>query len=240
MPEYQHTLSIDFDKLRQVAGDLVNHSDVCGDGDFILIGAHFASLLKDKIGVNRKTRILDVGCSIGRLAVPLTQMVDQYDGFDVVAESIDRATQTISNQYPSFRFKHVDVYNFAYNKTGKNPIEEFQFPYANSQFDIVVLVSVFTHMMPLDISIYLKEISRVLKPGGKSLITYFLEDEVTKSGKMDRQFSPTSDPQLVNLDWLKIESEKNHMQIEEVLHGWWSQAPEPTSYQDIVFSKKVK
>lgn len=39
---------------------------------------------------------------------------------------------------------------------------------------MVFLTSVFTHMFPPDVEHYLDEISRVLKPGGRCLCTYFL------------------------------------------------------------------
>jgi ubiquinone/menaquinone biosynthesis C-methylase UbiE len=39
---------------------------------------------------------------------------------------------------------------------------------------MVVLASVFTHLLPDDLTNYLAEIARVMKPGGRCLITYFL------------------------------------------------------------------
>jgi len=54
-----------------------------------------------------------------------------------------------------------------------NP-KKFVFPYADSSFDLVFLTSVFTHMLPEDVKRYMEEISRVLKSGGRSVVTYFL------------------------------------------------------------------
>ena len=47
-------------------------------------------------------------------------------------------------------------------------------PFPDATFDVVLLKSVFTHMLPADVRHYLQEISRVLKQGGRSIITYFL------------------------------------------------------------------
>ena len=40
--------------------------------------------------------------------------------------------------------------------------------------DVAFLTSVFTHMLPEDVEHYLDELARVLKPGGRTLITWFL------------------------------------------------------------------
>ena len=39
---------------------------------------------------------------------------------------------------------------------------------------MVLLKSVFTHMLPDDVRTYLREVSRVLRTGGRAVITYFL------------------------------------------------------------------
>lgn len=43
------------------------------------------------------------------------------------------------------------------------------------------LASVFTHLLPDEVDNYLSEISRVLKPGGRCLCTYFLLNEESLS-----------------------------------------------------------
>ena len=70
-------------------------------------------------------------------------------------------------------------------QVGKNTRQRLTaFPCADNSFDLVFLTSVFTHMFAGDVENYLSEISRVLKPGGKCLITWFLLDEVSrKSGE---------------------------------------------------------
>jgi hypothetical protein len=46
---------------------------------------------------------------------------------------------------------------------------------------MVVMKSVFTHMLPKEVRAYLRETSRVLKPLGRSVITYFLLNEESRS-----------------------------------------------------------
>ena len=46
-----------------------------------------------------KGRILDVGCGIGRMAVPLTKYLDQegsYEGFDIVEKGIRWCKKNVS------------------------------------------------------------------------------------------------------------------------------------------------
>jgi ubiquinone/menaquinone biosynthesis C-methylase UbiE len=50
---------------------------------------------------------------------------------------------------------------------------QYPFPFADSSFDFVYLVSVFTHMLPADMEHYLSEISRVLKPAAKCAVSFF-------------------------------------------------------------------
>ena len=54
---------------------------------------------------------------------------------------------------------------------------QFTFPYKAKSFDVIFLFSVFTHMLPDEIEHYLKEISRMLKPGGICLTTLFLYED---------------------------------------------------------------
>ena len=68
-----------------------------GDGDFRAIGAEFLRHFV-KLGDLRPTdKVLEIGCGIGRMAVPLTQYLSTgtYDGMDVVADGINWCSQNI-------------------------------------------------------------------------------------------------------------------------------------------------
>lgn len=124
--------------------------------------------------------VLDVGCGSGRMAIPLTQYLTangSYQGFDIVPAAIDWCTATISARYPHFSFHVADVFNKFYNPQGKYKASEYAFPYENESFNFIFLTSVFTHMLPEDMERYLSEIIRVLKRGGRCLITFFFANE---------------------------------------------------------------
>lgn len=148
-----------------------------GDGDFKAVGSEFSGYFIDLCGLKPDHRVLDVGCGIGRMAVPLTRYLSQsgsYEGFDIVNSGIDWCRRRITPAFPNFQFRMADVYNKHYNPHGGCKPSEYRFPHENGSFNLVFATSVFTHMMPGDVENYLSEISRVLAPGGRCLITYFL------------------------------------------------------------------
>jgi SAM-dependent methyltransferase len=74
----------------------------------------------------------------------------------------------------------VNVFNKHYNPEGSVLPEQFKFPYSDSSFDFVYLISVFTDMLPEAVRNYIAEIVRVLKPGAKSFISIFLLNDSSR------------------------------------------------------------
>lgn len=158
------------------------HLNYVGGGDFKRIGEiflqHFIQLGK----LMPDEKVLDVGCGIGRMAIPLAKYLDargSYEGFDIVKEAIEWCNNNISKLYPRFVFKHIDIYNKHYNSKSTFKPTELTFPYEDGTFDFVFLTSVFTHMLPEDVEKYTSEIYRVLKNGGRCLVTFFLLNQET-------------------------------------------------------------
>jgi SAM-dependent methyltransferase len=121
--------------------------------------------------------VLDIGSGVGRKAVALTQYLNQkgnYKGLDVFKPGILWCQKAISSRFPNFQFQHVDLYNENYNPHGKKSAAEYQLPFPDETFDLVLCLSIFTLIFPDDMENYIKEISRVLKKGGKVFVTYFL------------------------------------------------------------------
>lgn len=146
-------------------------------GDFTAVGTHFLAHCRELAGLQPTDRVLEVGCGVGRIARALTTYLTPpgaYHGFDVLAPAVHWCQRHVTPCFPHFEFRHVDLCNGGYNPRGRLRAEEFAFPYADSSFDLVLLASVCTHLLPAEVAQYLCEAARVLRPGGRMLATFFL------------------------------------------------------------------
>lgn len=230
-----------------------------GSGDFLSQGKHHLELLKEYTSLNPDDSVLDVGCGIGRAAVPLTQYLStkgKYEGFDVVKKGIDWCRKNISKDFSNFNFQHISLNNDLYNLTNQKA-ENFKFPYEDNSFDTVFLFSVFTHMQPKEVQNYLNEIYRVLKTDGKCLSTFFLyddqnEDYISKENKGFCFLYQKENYRLMNekvpsaniafKEELLFEMvETSQLKLENKIYGTWSNRAvnDLFDYQDILILKKV-
>jgi SAM-dependent methyltransferase len=166
-----------------------------GNGDFLRIGREFLGHFRKLGGLQPGHRVLDVGCGIGRMAIPLTKFLSEagsYEGLDIVPHGIKWCTENLTPRFPRFRFQLADIRNKEYNPDGLVTAAEFRFPFEDGSFDFIFLTSVFTHMLPREVENYLSEIRRVLKPGGTCLITWFLlnpeSEGLVKEGRSTLDF----------------------------------------------------
>ena len=154
-----------------------------GAGDFRAIGKEFQNYFLALGGLKPSDTILDVGCGIGRMAIPLTGFLDprsEYHGIDIVAKGIRWCQRHITPRYPNFQFHHANVRNRHYNPRGTVEPSAYTFPFPDRTFSFVIVTSVFTHMLPDAVDRYLDEIVRVLQPGGTLFATWFLLNQETR------------------------------------------------------------
>lgn len=151
---------------------------------FIDFGEGFvAHILVPRARLTSSDVFLDVGCGNGSVARALTKLLSspgRYEGLDVSADSIVWL-QEHYRPHAGFRFTHANVYNKMYHADGAVTAAEYRLPYADRTFSITLLKSVFTHMLPADVRHYLKELGRVVAPGGRAVITFFLLNEESRA-----------------------------------------------------------
>jgi len=155
-----------------------------GDGDYRAVGAEFLGHFIRVGGLQPQSRVLDIGCGIGRMAVPLTQYIDNksgsYQGMDPVAGGVNWCQRMITPVYSNFEFQRVDIAHSLYNPKGAINGLELVLPFESRQFDFIIMTSVVTHLPDEEVTAYLREVERVLAPGGRLFMTAFVVDEHAK------------------------------------------------------------
>ena len=227
-----------------------------GGGNFEETGQKFAQFLVDLCGLRPNGHVLDIGSGIGRVALPLTKVLNsegQYKGFDVVKKGVDWCNKNINQKYPNFEFEYVPLKNDLYNKDG-NDARKYQFDYPDSEFSHVILVSIFTHFLPEELEQYLSEIQRVLKKGQYCLATFFIYKEKAQLTKTKFQFEydhghyALMDEKVkaanvaFEYSYLNEVCSKTGLEIKEFYPGAWCEikpSNEHKDFQDVLILRKV-
>jgi len=236
------------------------HDGPVGFEEFKTNGEEFFRYYTELCDLKPYERMLDVGCGIGRKTFLLTSYLNadgRYEGLDIVKTGIDWCTERITRKYPRFKFQLIDVRNQHYNPTGRYNASEYRFPFADESFDFVVLCSVFTHMVTEEMEHYLCEVARVLKKGGRCLITYFLLTPDSsrlieeKASSIDFRYALQGcrvenkdvPEETVAYDESRIRElyRKHGLNISEpIRYGSWCGRKNVLSYQDIVVASKPR
>ena len=180
---------------RELAPDYVLHGSAvlpakhlryCGhkfkDDEYFLASAKAeAERLVKQTNLSRQSRILDLGCGVGRLPLGIIAKefeIESYWGLDVDERSIRWCKKHIQPEHPNFQFLHTDVRSERYNPKGTKSCTTFRLPFDDQSLDIIYSYSVFSHMLTEDVRIYTGEFKRVLAPSGSAFLTAFVEDNV--------------------------------------------------------------
>ena len=158
-----------------------------GDGDFRAIGVEFLRHFVELGRLRQTDRVLDIGCGIGRMALPMTQYLDPahgtYEGLDPVATGVEWCLKNITPAYPNFRFHRLDIANELYNPDGCVGGNDLSLAFANASFDFVLMTSVVTHLPASEVRCYFREVSRMLAPGGRFFLSAFVMDEKAQAAE---------------------------------------------------------
>jgi SAM-dependent methyltransferase len=151
--------------------------------DFKGSGKALVKALEEEAGLTPSSRVLDIGCGYGRLAAAMPDYLGphgSYDGLDIVPEAIRWCEANITSAHGNIRFKLADVFNKEYSPNGAVNAADYRLPFEDQTLDVIVLISVFTHMLPTEVDHYLGEIARILKPNGRCFASYLLLTEQSR------------------------------------------------------------
>ncbi|MEE8523241.1 MAG: class I SAM-dependent methyltransferase [Thermoanaerobaculia bacterium] len=154
-----------------------------GAGDYRATGEQFLEFLREHCGLVPDSRVLDFGCGIGRMAVPLTRFLEggTYDGIDVSAADMRWCQRHIGRKVPNFSFHTSAVHHREYNPGGTLRAVDDRLPFADGSFDVVLASSLFTHLLSAETEHYLGEVSRVLAANGKAFVSFFLLNDESRA-----------------------------------------------------------
>ena len=108
-------------------------------------------------GLRDGMSLIDLGCGSGRLASVLWRSVNiEYTGIDIVQPLLDYAKTKSPSEYKFLLHRALNI------------------PAPENRCDFVCAFSVFTHLLHAESYIYMEDIKRTLKSGGK-LVFSFLE-----------------------------------------------------------------
>jgi len=231
-----------------------------GDGDFLAIGCEFLRHFVTLGGLRPQHRVIEIGCGLGRMALPLTQFLEppagRYSGFDVVADGVAWALENIAARYENFDFRHLDYRNQLYNPQGRLGADADALPFETASADFILMTSVVTHLDALDTAFYLRESARLLRPQGRLFVTAFVLDAVNRQLVAQRKSRPAfdlgdgpahfSDPDhpmaavAFDFDWFLATAAAAGLHLARpVAFGHWS-GRQAENFQDIcVFSRSI-
>jgi SAM-dependent methyltransferase len=189
-------------------------------------------------------RVLDIGSGNGQKAGALARYLipkGSYEGIDVVADGVAWC-QRAYRRFPNFRFQQAEIYSSHYNQAATGNAANYRLPYADAEFDLVFLCSVFTHMPAAEVANYISEISRVLKPGGRCVMTFFLLNPDTQlcweQGKSQLDFRyATANGRLLDVEnpskaialdeaSVRAQFRRTNLAVCETTYGTWSGSPD--------------
>lgn len=160
----------------------------------------FAALIKSHVA-GRSLSIVDFGCGYGKLAPVSTFFTapdGRYLGIDIRQDCVDFCSRHYA-ALPRVAFHRSGDYNGMYSESRSAELaqstREGEWPVAPGSVDLVLSISVFTHLQERQALHYIEAIHRILKPGGLAILTFHVVEEPRKPPR----FRSPDKPHLLEL-----------------------------------------
>ena len=194
--------------------------------------------------------VLDLGCGCGRMASGLTRYLDaggSYLGLDVWKDAIDWCQEHVKGG-ADFRFQTVQAANnYGFDDDNGQPNHFDLSAVPSNRFDVVLALSLFSHLKADDTRQYLELIARALAPNGLAYVTFFVMDHDARRYLVEtaaqRSIQPAGDgmwyayaregffagfePELLRRHFADC-----GLEIVEQTPGSWAQKPGARLYED--------
>jgi ubiquinone/menaquinone biosynthesis C-methylase UbiE len=190
----------------QYSRDTAMNMSVGGGGE--AVGNVQALILREE-GLRDGHYLIDIGCGIGRTAFALRDMPGlRYLGTDVVPDLLAYARERVAR--PDWNFEIVD---------------RLVIPERDGQADFLTMFSVLTHLSSREGRRYLAEAVRVMRPGGKIIVSF-----LDAANETHRRMAGTAFNQIYNrirgwsvknvlLDRAMIEQWARDLRLDVKFHG---------------------
>jgi SAM-dependent methyltransferase len=137
----------------------------------------------DHLGVRdlSRTEVLDFGCGVkfSEALINCSLPIKRYVGFDVYGDLITFLQRNVTDD--RFEYFHINAQNDLYNPEGQSLSVELELPIDGQTFDLITLLSVFTHLDPSDYRAMLALLRRFAKHDTVLLYSLYI-DELTPGG----------------------------------------------------------
>jgi SAM-dependent methyltransferase len=156
--------------------------------DFLSDGVGLARALT-LAGLQPNHSVLDLGCGLGRLALPLTQFLSNegsYFGIDINLSGVAWCHENITIRYPNFQFAVINARNRNYrapHEYGQEDLAHTWLPIPQERrFDVICAFSLFTHLKWEEVDWYFHKVSDRLANSGVFVGTFFLMSDDARLG----------------------------------------------------------
>jgi SAM-dependent methyltransferase len=141
-------------KAETVAGAMAAVDGSTDEGVLRATGAYSARQVAAALELTPGDRVLELGCGVARIGRELAPLVAQWHGVDISQNMVGVARERLAAAGIG-------------NATAEPLVRTSLSMLADASFDKAYCVAVFIHMDKEDFVLYLRELRRVLKPGGR-------------------------------------------------------------------------